>query len=225
MDSNILLAIIGIRLKKWRKAKQTLQHRKIRKPNILKLIALWRLLVEREEKESRKIWVRPIFTQFRRYLQGASDNLVKEMELQDQEMFYNYCRMSTEMFGQLLSIVGPFLEKQIVVRDPIPARTRLLVCLRYLASGDSMTSISYAFRIGVNTVSKIVSETCEVLWNCLHESVMPPMNKEDWLRIAEEFERKWNFPHCIGAIDGKHVVIQVSSFFRIYLLFVYTEKC
>lgn len=150
MDSNILLAIIGIRLKKWRKAKQTLQHRKIRKPNILKLIALWRLLVEREEKESRKIWVRPIFTQFRRYLQGASDNLVKEMELQDQEMFYNYCRMSTEMFGQLLSIVGPFLEKQIVVRDPIPARTRLLVCLRYLASGDSMTSISYTFRIGVH---------------------------------------------------------------------------
>ncbi|XP_071580640.1 uncharacterized protein [Temnothorax nylanderi] len=208
MDSNILLAIIGIRLKKWRKAKQTLQHRKIRKPNILKLVVLWRLLVEREEKESRRIWVRPIFTQFRRYLQGASDNLVKEMELQDQEMFYNYCRMSTEMFDQLLSIVGPFLEKQIVVRDPIPARTRLLVCLRYLASGDSMASISYAFRIGVNTVSKIVSETCEVLWNCLHESVMPPMNEEDWLRIAEEFERKWNFPHCIGAIDGKHVVIQ-----------------
>lgn len=221
MDSNHILAIIGIRLQKWRKTKQTLQRRKVGKRNILKLIALWKLLVKREEEHSQRIWVRPIFTQLRRHMQGASDNLVKEMELQDLEMFYNYCRMSIEMFDQLLNIVGPLLEKQIVVRDPIPARTRLLVCLRYLASGDSMASISYAFRIGINTVSKIVSETCEVLWNSLHESVMPLTNEESWLRIADEFEEKWNFPHCIGAIDGKHVVIQVSSFSEfIFYLFV-----
>ena len=68
--------------------------------------------------------MRPIFTQLRRHLQGAADNLTKEMKLQDPEMFYNYCRMSTELFDHLLSIVGLFLEKQIVVRDPIPARTR-----------------------------------------------------------------------------------------------------
>lgn len=129
--------------------------------------------------------------------------------------------MSAEMFDQLLSIVGPLLEKQNVVREPISALTRLLVCLRYLASGDSMASISYAFRIGVNTVSKIVSETCEALWNSLHESVMPPPNEETWLRIASEFEKKWNFPHCIGAIDGKHVVIQVRFFLEyICCLFV-----
>lgn len=101
-------------------------------------------------------------------MQGDRDNLIIEMELQDQEMLYNYCRMSKELFDHLLSIVGPLLEKQ-VVRDPISARTRLLVCLRYLASGDSMVSISYAFRIGVSTVSKIVSETCEILWKSLYE--------------------------------------------------------
>ncbi|XP_018405472.1 PREDICTED: uncharacterized protein LOC108781856 [Cyphomyrmex costatus] len=60
------------------------------------------------------MWVRPIFTQLQRHLQGDSDNLAIEMQLQDQEMFYNYCRMSTEICDQLLSIVEPLIEKQNV---------------------------------------------------------------------------------------------------------------
>jgi len=34
-----------------------------------------------------------------------------------------------------------------------------------------------------------------------------PMNMDDWLKIAREFEIKCSFPHCIGALDGKHVSI------------------
>lgn len=35
-----------------------------------------------------------------------------------------------------------------------------------------------------------------------------PTFEKDWLEIAQEFEDKWDFPHVIGAMDGKHVMIQ-----------------
>jgi hypothetical protein len=32
-----------------------------------------------------------------------------------------------------------------------------------------------------------------------------PTTTEDWTAIAEQFEKRWQFPHCCGALDGKHV--------------------
>jgi len=50
---------------------------------------------------------------------------------------------------------------------------------------------------------------------------MPTSNNENWKKIAE-FEDIWNFPHCIGAIDGKHVAIEVKYFENI---FINMKKC
>lgn len=84
------------------------------------------------------------------------------------------------------------------------------VCFRYLGSGDSMISISYAFRIAHNTVSKIIKETCDAIWDCLNQDVLLKPTEQAWLNIAQDFEQRWQLPHCVGAIDGKHVVIQVK---------------
>lgn len=79
-----------------------------------------------------------------------------------------------------------------------------------MASGDSMVSLSYHYLLGCTTISNIISETCEVIWNMLCPVSLPSsLTKEDWLHIAADFENQCNFPHCIGAIDGKHIVIQV----------------
>ena len=32
-----------------------------------------------------------------------------------------------------------------------------------------------------------------------------PQTEEEWIRISEKFEEKWNFPNCLGALDGKHI--------------------
>ena len=32
--------------------------------------------------------------------------------------------------------------------------------------------------------------------------------EEEWKEISQSFENKWNFPHVIGTLDGKHIVMQ-----------------
>lgn len=45
------------------------------------------------------------------------------------------------------------------------------VC-RYLATGDSMASIMYSFRIGESTVSGLIKECCLALWEVLKDKVI-----------------------------------------------------
>ena len=35
-----------------------------------------------------------------------------------------------------------------------------------------------------------------------------PTTAEEWQIISDRFEQLWNFPHCIGSLVGKHVVLQ-----------------
>ena len=35
-----------------------------------------------------------------------------------------------------------------------------------------------------------------------------PLQQPDWKAVADEFEECWNFPNCIGAIDGKYIAIK-----------------
>lgn len=58
----------------------------------------------------------------------------------------------------------------------------------------------------------ILKETCEVIWKVLVDDYMPlPKNYEEWKSIARDFDDLWNYPNCLGAIDGKHITIQAPS--------------
>jgi len=35
-----------------------------------------------------------------------------------------------------------------------------------------------------------------------------PSSVEEWERISKEFEDRWNFPNCLGAMDGKHITMR-----------------
>ena len=117
--------------------------------------------------------------------------------------------MSPDRFEHLLSLVGPSIQKSDTnFRKSIPAAERLALTLRYLASGDSQQSLTFSFRISASTTSRILNETSAAIWENLTQYVKPPESREDWLRIEREFKETWNFGHCIGAIDGKHIAME-----------------
>ena len=37
---------------------------------------------------------------------------------------------------------------------------------------------------------------------------MPPPTEDHWKRIEYGFRTRWNFPNCVGALDGKHVALR-----------------
>ena len=174
----------------------------------------------------RKEWVREIF-QYRRQ-RGEFHRLVAELTLHDSEYFFKYFRMSASQYEILLRMVAPKITKNEKKRaDCIGASERLSVTLRYLCTGDSFVSISSSFRISTASISNIIYETCEALLIALNENkyLEAPTTQDMWKKIAAEFYNKWNFPNCIGSIDGKHIVMQApnrsgSAFFN-YKVFFY----
>lgn len=70
--------------------------------------------------------------------------------------------------------------------------------------------MSYQYLLDLSLVNEIIIETCEALWNSLHHEMLPSkLTNNNWLDISKEFEEMSNFKHCVGAIDAKHILIQV----------------
>ena len=80
--------------------------------------------------------------------------------------------------------------------------------ISYLATGDSFNTLAYQFCLGASTVRAIVKQTCDVIWEVLSSTYLPEPNKNHWRQIASGFWNRWNYPNCIGALDGKHVILQ-----------------
>ncbi|KAJ8665073.1 hypothetical protein QAD02_006735 [Eretmocerus hayati] len=116
--------------------------------------------------------------------------------------------MSPTQLEDLVQLVGGDIYKMTFLRETIPVRQRLVLTLRFLASGDSMSSLSTHYLIGNATVCNIIREVNCAIWKNLRLIVFKKLTKEDWRKISIDFHNKTYCVHCLGAINGKHVNIQ-----------------
>ena len=118
--------------------------------------------------------------------------------------------MTPEMFDEVLERLTPILTKQQTNwKDPLTPELKLALTLRHLATGESYMSLRFNFRAADNTISKVVREVCKaIVEEYGPEVVKTPTTPEEWMLVADQFERRWNIPHTIGSLDGKHVAIK-----------------
>nr|CAI5847442.1 unnamed protein product [Callosobruchus analis] len=81
--------------------------------------------------------------------------------------------------------------------------------------GTTMQVLAWNFHTGHTTVHQIIHRTCQAIWD--HPSpeyLTTPAREEEWLQIAHKYEKKWSFPHCLDALDVKHINIQAPAVSR-----------
>ncbi|XP_065117492.1 uncharacterized protein [Paramisgurnus dabryanus] len=162
---------------------------------------------KQRKRKNKRVWVKEWISI--RGQQGLSV-LQKELENNDRTGFRELLRMTAEEFDFLLGRVQHLITKQNTkMRRAIPPRERLSLTLRFLATGETFKSLRFQYRMGTSTISQIVFETCTALYQVMKDDFLKtPSTEGEWRTIAMDFERKWQFPHCLGALDGKHIYIQ-----------------
>ncbi|XP_077277800.1 uncharacterized protein LOC143905974 isoform X2 [Temnothorax americanus] len=121
-------------------------------------------------------------------------------------MFFEYSRMTFSHFDQLVQLTKPHLTKKSQ-RALVP-QEKLGIALRYLVTGNCISSIAFSFRVGQSTVRNIIKEVCYVLSNVLSPLYLTVPTQEEWKLIVDGFWDRWQMPNCFGAIDGKHIRIK-----------------
>ena len=75
-------------------------------------------------------------------------------------------------------------------------------------------SLSFNFRMGRSTVCTIIKDTCEAVSRVLAKDVVKaPSCALDWEGISREFEKRWNFPNCVGMYVPYTVAILYHTIF------------
>lgn len=159
-------------------------------------------------KQERRVWTKDWIR--RRGELGQYNRLMVELRHEDVPSFVNFMRMTPDMFDEILERILPRITKMTtVMREPLEPGLKLAVTLRHLAAGDKYASQMFGWRVPRSTQTKLVVEVCQAIVDEYQEELMsPPVTPEAWREIADGFYKRWQVPHCLGAIDGKHVRIR-----------------
>ena len=86
------------------------------------------------------------------------------------------------------------------MRSPISAKEKL-------ATGESLNSLKYQFRIHQTTIGKFIVPVCEAIYKVLAPDYMKCPSTKEWEYIIDQTKTRWQFSNCFAAADGKHIGI------------------
>lgn len=121
--------------------------------------------------------------------------------------------MDVNLFRRLAEVISPRIVKMNTrMLSLISPSERLALTLRFLERGETFSSLEFQFRVSRITISYIVLEVCLAILSELGALCLQfPSTVDEWKALEDKFSERWNFPHCVGALHWKHVVMQACG--------------
>ena len=95
------------------------------------------------------------------------------------------------------------------MRKPLEVGLKVAVPLRHLFAGQSYTLLRYRWRLGRTTIYKFFPKVCKaILKEFQQEYLICRTYPEEWRGIEEKIRNRWNVPHAVGTLDGKHIAMK-----------------
>lgn len=133
--------------------------------------------------------------------------LCNSPEFPDEE-FKQAFRMGKETFDFICNELSSVVAKEnTMLRDAVPVRQRVAVCIWRLATGEPLRLVSKKFGLGISTCHKLVLEVCSAIRNVLMPKFLRWPEEEGLNRFKAEFEAISGIPNIVGSMYTTHIPI------------------
>ncbi|CAN0901271.1 Protein ALP1-like [Linum grandiflorum] len=125
-----------------------------------------------------------------------------------EEEFKKAFRMSKATFDLICDELDSVVtKKNTMLRDAIPVRQRVAVCIWRLATGEPLRIVSKKFGLGISTCHKLVLEVCSAIRTVLMPKFLQWPDEEKMGAIKGEYESVSGIPNVGGSMYTTHIPI------------------
>ncbi|KAK7310678.1 hypothetical protein RJT34_08326 [Clitoria ternatea] len=124
------------------------------------------------------------------------------------EEFRKAFRMGKLTFDMICEQLNSTIVKEgTTLRNAIPVRQRVAVCLWRLATGDPLRIVSKRFSLGISTCHKLVLEVCTAIKTVLMPKYLQWPDEVALRGVKGAFEAVSGIPNVVGSMYTSHVPI------------------
>ncbi|KAD2394111.1 hypothetical protein R6Q59_033842 [Mikania micrantha] len=122
--------------------------------------------------------------------------------------FQKAFRMGKQTFEIICNeLTASVAKENTMLRDAVPVRQRVAVCVYRLATGESLRLVSKRFGLGISTCHKLVLEVCSAIKDVLMPKYIQWPNSDSKKAICDEFRSISGIPNVVGSMYTIHVPI------------------
>ena len=115
---------------------------------------------EKRKRGPKRKWIQ------RREEEGLYANVVQELMVEDNTIYREMTRMDYDRFKHILQLIEPYITPEnsgVSGQRVVTAAERLVLTIRFLATGETFSSLNLQFRISETAISYIVDSVSKAI--------------------------------------------------------------